>query len=170
MVKHIHVVLEWDVSTCKWTQFIQTFVLQEAVEAGCNGDAWPKTFNTPFVLTVTFVEFLVLTSVVWEPWEEKQELQLVDVPDKQVTVVKHMVLEFMGGTGVNPAWCSRGCSFHSRVVDNPGQSTFRGNWASCCAGGSDKVEPRNSKDNICIRKKDGNIRKLQNINSRQLFR
>ena len=43
------------------------------------------------MLTVTFVEFLVLTSVVWEPWEEKQELQLVDVTDKLVTVVKHMV-------------------------------------------------------------------------------
>tara|TARA_B000000557_G_scaffold130014_1_gene105410 strand:+ start:32 stop:301 length:270 start_codon:yes stop_codon:yes gene_type:complete len=39
------------------------------------------------------VEFLVLTSVVWEPWEEKQELQLVDVTDKLVTLVKHMVLE-----------------------------------------------------------------------------
>ncbi len=45
------------------------------------------------MLTVTFVEFLVLTSVVWEPWEEKQELQLVDVTDKLVTLVKHMVLE-----------------------------------------------------------------------------
>ena len=45
------------------------------------------------MLTVTSVEFLVLTSVVWEPWEEKQELQLVDVTDKQVTVEKHMALE-----------------------------------------------------------------------------
>ena len=35
----------------------------------------------------------MLTSVAWEPWEEKQELQLVDVTDKLVTLVKHMVLE-----------------------------------------------------------------------------
>ena len=45
------------------------------------------------MLTVTFVEFLVLTSVVWEPWEEKQELQLVDVTDKQVGQVLVQVLE-----------------------------------------------------------------------------
>ena len=59
---------------------LQTFVLQEAVEAGCVTEMLGvKDTNIAFVLTVTFVEFLVLTSVVWEPWEEKQELQLVDV-------------------------------------------------------------------------------------------
>ena len=60
------------------------------------------------MLTVTFVEFLVLTSVVWDPWEEKQELQLVDVTDKLVTVVKHMVLE---------SWAVQVLTMHGAHVD-----------------------------------------------------
>jgi|TARA_B000000557_G_C20799669_1_gene454919 hypothetical protein len=39
------------------------------------------------------VEFLELILVVWELLEEKLEQQLVDVTDKQVTVVKHLALE-----------------------------------------------------------------------------
>ena len=66
------------------------------------------------MLTVTFVEFLVLTSVVWEPWEEKQELQLVDVTDKQVTVVKHMVLESWAALVLTMRGAHVDVTFHGR--------------------------------------------------------
>ena len=43
----------------------------------------------------------------------------------------------MGGTGVNHAWCSCGCHIPwPSGGGHPGQSTFCGNWAKCCAGGS----------------------------------
>ena len=99
----------------EWTQFIQTFVLQEAVEAGCVTEMLGvQDIQHPFVLTVTFVEFLVLTSVVWEPWEEKQELQLVDVHGQAGYSGEAYGIGIMGGTGVNIAWCP--VDVHSMVL------------------------------------------------------
>lgn len=74
------------------------------------------------MLTVTSVEFLVLTSVVWEPWEEKQELQLVDVTDKQVTVVKHMVLESWAALVLTMRGAHVDVTFHGRqAADTQGR-------------------------------------------------
>ena len=101
-----------------------------------------KTSNTYYVLTVTFVEFLVLTSVVWEPREEKQELQLVDVHGQAGYSGEAYGIGIMGGTGVNP--CGAPVDVHLSL---PGWWTIpdrvhsRGNWAQVlCWRIQDKVE------------------------------
>ena len=56
----------------------------------------------------------MLTSVVWEPWEEKQDIQAVDVTDKQVTVVKHMVLESWAALVLTMRGAHVDVTFHGR--------------------------------------------------------
>ena len=92
------------------------------------------------MLTVTFVEFLVLTSVAWEPWEEKQELQLVDVTDKQVTVVKHMVLESWAALVLTMRGAHVDVTFHGRqAVDTQDRATSVETGPSVVLEDQDKV-------------------------------
>ena len=105
----------------------------------CNGDAWGQRHAVlNFVLTVTFVEFLVLTSRGMGAGR-KAGTTTCRCPDKLVTVVKHMVLELHGRcTGVNEACGVPGCLLIvlQVEVDTGTEYIPRGNWARCCAGGS----------------------------------
>ena len=73
----------------------------------CNGDAWGQRHpNTYFVLTVTFVEFLVLTSRGMGAPGRKAGTTTCRCHGQAGYSGEAYGIGIMGGTGVNHAWCS----------------------------------------------------------------